>query len=40
MVILGGIHAAIHISITRDRRSQIPFGPAILGGMLGVVIAG
>ncbi|MBJ7432958.1 MAG: prepilin peptidase [Microbacteriaceae bacterium] len=40
MVILGGIHAAIHISITRDRHSHIPFGPAILGGMLGVVIAG
>ena len=38
--ILGGIHAAIHISITRDRRSHIPFGPAILGGMLSVVISG
>ena len=40
MAILGGIHAAIHILITRDRRSHIPFGPAILGGMLGVVIPG
>jgi leader peptidase (prepilin peptidase)/N-methyltransferase len=40
MAILGGIHAAIHMSITRDRRSHIPFGPAILGGMLSVVIAG
>jgi Flp pilus assembly protein protease CpaA len=40
MAILGGIHAAIHISITRDRHSHIPFGPAILGGMLGVVIVG
>jgi leader peptidase (prepilin peptidase)/N-methyltransferase len=38
--ILGGIHAAIHILITRDRRSHIPFGPAILGGMLSVVTAG
>ncbi len=40
MAILGGIHAAIQILITRDRRSHIPFGPAILGGMLSVVIAG
>jgi leader peptidase (prepilin peptidase)/N-methyltransferase len=40
MAILGGIHAAIHMSITRDRRSHIPFGPAILGGMLSVVISG
>jgi leader peptidase (prepilin peptidase)/N-methyltransferase len=38
--ILGGIHALIHISITRDRHSHIPFGPAILGGMLSVIIAG
>jgi Flp pilus assembly protein protease CpaA len=40
MALLGGIHSAIHLSITRDRRSHIPFGPAILGGMLSVVIAG
>ncbi len=40
MSILGGIHSAIHISITRDRRSHIPFGPAILGGMLSVIIVG
>ena len=40
MAILGGIHAAIHMLITRDRRSHIPFGPAILGGMLSVVTAG
>jgi leader peptidase (prepilin peptidase)/N-methyltransferase len=40
MAILGGVHAAIHMSITRDRRSHIPFGPAILGGMLSVVMTG
>jgi leader peptidase (prepilin peptidase)/N-methyltransferase len=40
MSILGGIHAAIHVSITRDRRSHIPFGPAILGGMVAAVTAG
>jgi leader peptidase (prepilin peptidase)/N-methyltransferase len=40
MAILGGIHAAIHISITRDRRSHIPFGPAMLGGMLSFGIVG
>ena len=40
MSILGGIHAAIHISITRDRHSHIPFGPAILGGMMAAVTAG
>ena len=40
MAILGGIHAAIHISITRDWRSHIPFGPAILGGMLTAVTVG
>ena len=40
MAILGGIHAAIHILITRDRHSHIPFGPAILGGMLCVVNGG
>ena len=40
MAILGGIHAAIHILITEDKRSHIPFGPAILGGMLSVVSAG
>ncbi len=40
MSILGGIHAVIHLSITRDRRSHIPFGPAILGGMLTAVSAG
>ena len=40
MSILGGLHAAIHISITRDRRSHIPFGPAILGGMLSFGIVG
>ncbi len=40
MAILGGIHAAIHILITEDKRSHIPFGPAILGGMLCVVSAG
>ncbi len=40
MSILGGIHAAIHISITRDGHSHIPFGPAILGGMVAAVTAG
>jgi leader peptidase (prepilin peptidase)/N-methyltransferase len=33
MAIIGGIHAAIHLVITRDWRSHIPFGPSILGGM-------
>ncbi|MEN9910632.1 MAG: hypothetical protein RLZZ441_200, partial [Actinomycetota bacterium] len=40
MSILGGLHAAIHISITRDRHSHIPFGPVILGGMVAAVTAG
>jgi leader peptidase (prepilin peptidase)/N-methyltransferase len=40
MAILGGIHAASHILVTGDSRSHIPFGPAILGGMLSVVTAG
>jgi len=40
MAILGGIHAALHVVITHDRRSHIPFGPAILGGMLCAVSVG
>ena len=40
MLILGGIHASIHLLITRDWRSHIPFGPPILGGMLAAVTAG
>lgn len=38
--ILGGIHAVIHLVITRDRLSHIPFGPSILGAMLVAVISG
>jgi leader peptidase (prepilin peptidase)/N-methyltransferase len=38
--IIGGIHAAIHMSITRDRHSYIPFGPAILGGMGCSIVSG
>jgi Flp pilus assembly protein protease CpaA len=38
--IIGGIHAAIHVSITRDRHSHIPFGPAILGGMGCSIVSG
>ncbi len=40
MSILGGIHAAIHLAITRDRRSHIPFGPSILGGLWWTNISG
>lgn len=40
MSILGGIHAAIHLAITRDRRSHIPFGPSILGGLWWANISG
>jgi leader peptidase (prepilin peptidase)/N-methyltransferase len=40
MAILGGIHAAIHLVITRDRRSHIPFGPSILGGMCWSMMSG
>lgn len=34
MSILGGVHAAIHLVVTRDRHSHIPFGPSILWGLL------
>ncbi len=40
MAIIGGIHATIHLAITRDRRSHIPFGPSILCGMWWVNISG
>lgn len=40
MAVIGGIHAAIHLAITRDRRSHIPFGPAILGGLMWTVTVG
>lgn len=40
MAILGGIHAAIHLVIIRDRRSHIPFGPSILGGLWWANISG
>jgi len=40
MAVLGGIHAVIHLVITRDRRSHIPFGPAILGGLWWSMISG
>lgn len=40
MAILGGFHAAIHLVITRDRRSHIPFGPSILGGMWWSMLSG
>ena len=40
MAILGGIHAAIHLAITRDRWSHIPFGPSILGGLWWANISG
>lgn len=40
MAVIGGIHAAIHLAITRDRRSHIPFGPAILGGLMWTVAVG
>lgn len=38
--IIGGIHAAIHLVITRDRQSHIPFGPSILGGMWWSMLSG
>ncbi len=38
--LLGGIHAAIHLVITRDRRAHIPFGPAILVGVVVAAISG
>lgn len=34
IALLGGLHALLHVLITRDRRSHIPFGPAILVGFL------
>lgn len=40
MSILGGVHAAIHLVVTRDRHSHIPFGPSILGGMLVATVVG
>ena len=36
--VMGGIHALIHLAVTRDRAAYIPFGPAILfGGFAGIV---
>lgn len=40
MAILGGIHAALHLVITREWRSHIPFGPSILGGMWWAIVSG
>ena len=40
MAVFGGIHAVIHLALTRDRRSYIPFGPAILGGLVWTVAMG
>lgn len=40
MAILGGIHAALHLAITRDRLSHIPFGPSILGGLGWSIVSG
>ncbi|MDP4586529.1 MAG: prepilin peptidase, partial [Microbacteriaceae bacterium] len=40
MSIMGGIHAVIHLVITRDRRSHIPFGPSILGGLWLSIVSG
>jgi len=40
IAILGGIHAAIHLAITRDRKAHIPFGPSILGGLMLTLLAG
>jgi leader peptidase (prepilin peptidase)/N-methyltransferase len=40
MAMIAGIHAVIHLVITRDLRSHIPFGPSILGGMLWSIISG
>lgn len=38
VAILGGLHALIHLAITRDRAAHIPFGPAILAGFIPVVL--
>jgi len=40
MAIMAGIHAAIHLVITPDWKSHIPFGPSILGGMLWSIVSG
>ena len=40
IAVLGGIHAAIHLVITRDRKAHIPFGPSILGGLMLSLLAG
>jgi leader peptidase (prepilin peptidase)/N-methyltransferase len=40
MAMIGVIHAAIHLVITRDWRSHIPFGPSILGGMWWSIVSG
>lgn len=38
--VFGGVHAVIHLGITRDRRSHIAFGPSILGAMLASALTG
>ena len=40
IAVLGGIHAAIHLVITRDRKAHIPFGPSILGGLMLSLLTG
>jgi leader peptidase (prepilin peptidase)/N-methyltransferase len=37
---VAGIHAVIHLVVTRDRRSHIPLGPSILFGVLVGVASG
>lgn len=38
--VVGGIHALIHLAITKNRTSHIPFGPSILAGTASGLISG
>lgn len=35
---VGGLHALIHWGVLRDRTAHLPFGPAILAGLIPVAI--
>lgn len=37
---IAGIHAIIHLVVTRDRRSHIPLGPSILFGVFAGMVSG
>lgn len=38
--LMGGVHATIHLVVTRNRHAHIPFGPSILGGLVVAAVVG